>query len=226
MKSRLHYARDFFGTVGTEDSRRKIRMRRRWKRKGRQRGTQSTTTETIRGAGWQQQMPRCRQDGELAPGTPVAGPAWDITRQMRSRADQRNAPHWERLNGCWCAPATTALWLQIISLRRRRRLRIARARARGSARLGRALTRTWCIPILRSVAPVAGSGYGTLSPTSRHNIITLAIGHERMIPALFQRRATCYETSQCISPRRRISKARVSREFLHILAIPHLRDEA
>lgn len=50
-------------------------------------------------------MPRCGQDGELAPGTPVAGPAWDITRQMRSRADQRNAPHWERLNGCWCAPA-------------------------------------------------------------------------------------------------------------------------
>lgn len=47
-----------------------------------------------------------------------------------------------------------------------------------------------------------------------------------MIPALFQRRATCYETSQCISPRRRISKARVSREFLLILAIPHLLEKS
>jgi len=120
-------------TSSAQSEWRKIRMRRRWKRKGRQRGTQSTTTETIRGAGWQQQMLRCRQDGELAPGTPVAGPAWDITRQMRSRADQRNAPHWERLNGCWCAPATTALWLQIISRRRRRRRRLRTARARGSA---------------------------------------------------------------------------------------------
>ena len=99
----------------TDQGRRRIWRRRRWvetlqkkkKKKEEEEGksAQSTGTETIRGAGWQQQMPRCGQDGELAPGTPVAGPAWDITRQMRSRADQRNAPHWERLNGCWCAPA-------------------------------------------------------------------------------------------------------------------------
>lgn len=224
MKSRLHYARDFFGTVGTEGSRRKIRMRRMWKRKGRQRGTQSTTTETIRGAGWQQQMPRCRQDGELALGTPVAGPAWDITRQMRSRADQRNAPHWERLNGCWCAPATTALWLQIISRRRRRRLRTTLARA---ARLGRALTRTWCILILRSVAPVAGSGYSNSHP--RHVITSLRsrlVMNEWFPHYSSVARHVTRRPADASRLRRRISKARVSHEFLHILAIHHLQEEA
>ena len=93
------------GRRWVETRQKKKRMKQQKKKQGEGESAQSTGTETIRGAGWQQQMPRCGQDGELAPGTPVAGPAWDITRQMRSRADQRNASHWERLNGCWCAPA-------------------------------------------------------------------------------------------------------------------------